>query len=92
MNDLLQNSLFSAWDSFDSHTIYSVGKALRLYKVCTGSGCFVEQTSKNNDDRALRLMVKSRNLRMRNLWKAPLRKLMVEWVLESWVSLSPEVI
>ena len=95
-----------AWDSFDSHTTNSVEKALRDCKVDSlvlPGGCtkyvqapdvswnkpfktMVTELYNNWLSQGIQEYTPSGNL------KAPPKKLMVEWVLESWASLSPEVI
>ena len=95
-----------AWDSFDSHTTSSVEKALRDCKVDSlviPGGCtkyvqapdvswkksfkiMMTELYDNWLSQGIQEYTTSGNL------KAPPRKLIIERVLESWVSLSPEVI
>ena len=95
-----------AWDSFDSHTTGSVEKPLRDCKVDSlviPGGCtkyvqapdvlwkksfkiMMTELYDNWLSQGIQEYTTSGNL------KAPPRKLIVEWVLESWASLSPEVI
>ena len=95
-----------AWDSFDSHTTNSVEKALRDCKVDSQvipGGCtkYVQapDVSRNKSFKAMMKELYDSWLSQGNKeyptsgnFKAPSRKLLVEWVLESWASISPEFI